>query len=284
MDIQLCSGGSINIFRDATEENDIPPKNTFFSESALPILVKESRFCDVDAKDFEGIPPSVGEDNTVFLRSTSENEEATLSQFSGSYSPKSSDTLFWCIYIIANGYGEYMNIDRNYGVKELEIRKKVCEYLQKNPTRLKGTNYKITKAGTQEVISDLLTSTRETNYSCLLALIVYYHINIAVLRSNGKIMLEFYSDSAEETPYYILKMDTYGKYSVDTDKKTWKEVQEMKNQCVCLENYMKPLKAMGHYKIADLETLAAKLGVFDITKKYKKLELYQIVYEATKLL
>ena len=205
---------------------------------------------------------------------------STLSEFSGAYSPKQSDTLFWSIFIIANGYGEYINIDRNYGVKELEIKKKVCDFLQKNPSKLKHTNYKITKAGVQEVISELLTSNKETSFNCLLALCVYYNINVVLIHPTGKLMLEFLSYDQEETPYYVLKKDTYGKYSVDTDKKTWKEVQEMKTQLICIANYMKPMKAAGNYKMEDLEELAEKMGVFDLTKKYKKAELYQLVSDS----
>ena len=215
---------------------------------------------------------------------TNENKfrpiEPILSEFSGAYSPKQPDTLFWSIFIIANGYGEYINIDRNYGVKELEIKKKVCDFLQKNPSKLKHTNYKITKAGVQEVISELLTSNKETSFNCLLALCVYYNINVVLIHPNGKLMLEFLSYDQEETPYYVLKKDTYGKYSVDTDKKTWKEVQEMKTQLICIVNYMKPMKAAGNYKMEDLEELAEKMGVLDATKKYKKAELYQLVSDS----
>ena len=215
---------------------------------------------------------------------TNENKfrpiEPILSEFSGAYSPKQPDTLFWSIFIIANGYGEYINIDRNYGVKELEIKKKVCDFLQKNPSKLKHTNYKITKAGVQEVISELLTSNKETSFNCLLALCVYYNINVVLIHPTGKLMLEFLSYDQEETPYYVLKKDTYGKYSVDTDKKTWKEVQEMKTQLICIVNYMKPMKAAGNYKMEDLEELAEKMGVLDATKKYKKAELYQLVSDS----
>jgi hypothetical protein len=221
--------------------------------------------------------PRISEAGSVGPKVAEETDEPSLSEFSGAYSPKQPDTLFWCIFIIANGYGEYVNIDRNYGVKELEIKKKVCEFLQKNPSKLKHTNYKIAKAGVQEVISELLTSNKDTSFNCLLALCVYYNINIVLLHPKGKLMLEFLSYDQEETPYYVLKKDAYGKYSVDTDKKTWKDIQEMKTHLVCISNYMKPMKAAGNYKMEDLEELADKLGVLDATKKYKKAELYDLV-------
>jgi hypothetical protein len=199
--------------------------------------------------------------------------------FSGEYSPKQHDTLFWCIYIIANGYGEYINIDRNYGLKELEIKKQIGECTA-NKGYLKSTpNYKITNNLRGEIHSELLTSQKDTSFPCLLILCCYYKINVVLLHPNGKLMLEFISNTDAETSYYILKKNIHGKYSVNTDKKTWKDVQEMKTKLVCIGNYMKPIKAAGNYKIEDLEEFAEKLGVLDATKKYKKVELYQLVQE-----
>ena len=38
--------------------------------------------------------------------------------------PKQQDSLFWCFFICAFGYDEYVMVNRNYGVKELEIKQK----------------------------------------------------------------------------------------------------------------------------------------------------------------
>jgi hypothetical protein len=126
-------------------------------------------------------------------------------------------------------------------------------------------------------MSELLTSQKMTSYECLLAMCVFYKINIAIIFSNDKIMTEFISSNDEETPFYILNKDSYGKYKVNTVKKTWKEIQEMKQTRVCLDNYLKPMKSISNYTIPNLEELATKLGVFDITNKYKKQELYELI-------
>lgn len=194
-----------------------------------------------------------------------------------SFLPRQQDTLFWCIFIIVNGFNEYNEIQRNYGVVELEIKKKIADYLKDNSSNMKQTNYKITKIKIQEIMSELLTSQKMTSYECLLAMCVFYKINIAIIFSNDKIMTEFISSNDEETPFYILNKDSYGKYKVDTVKKTWKEIQEIKQTRVCLDNYLKPMKSISNYTIPNLEELATKLGIFDITKKYKKQELYELI-------
>ena len=89
-------------------------------------------------------------------------------------SPKQADTLFWCLYIIQFGYSEYLEVDRNYGVKELELKKHIGEYITKNSHAMKNTNIKFTKAAVQEVLSELLTSQKETSINSLMALLVCY--------------------------------------------------------------------------------------------------------------
>jgi hypothetical protein len=78
-------------------------------------------------------------------------------------SPKQSDTLFWCLFVIHFGYDEYVEVDRNYGVKELEIKKLVGEHISANPYKIKNSNIKFTKATVQEVLSELLTIQKDTS-------------------------------------------------------------------------------------------------------------------------
>jgi hypothetical protein len=198
------------------------------------------------------------------------------------FNPRQQDTLFWCIYILMNGFNEYNEIQRNYGVVELDIKKKIADFLKDNQSKMKNTNYKITKVAIQEIMSELLTSQKMTSYECLIAMCVFYKINIIIVYPNDKIMLEFISSNDEEIPFFILYKDVYGKYKVNTEKKSWKEVQEMKQTRVCLDNYLKPMKSISNYTIPYLEELATKLGVLDLTKKYKKVELYDLINNSMK--
>jgi hypothetical protein len=196
------------------------------------------------------------------------------------YSPNQQDGLFWCIYIIVNGYDEYMSIDRNYGIVKLETKQKIGNFIKEQPTKMKTTNYKITKINIQEIMSELLTVQKDTSIICLLALSVYYNINIVLLHSNKKLMLEFISNKGIEQPYYLINKENHGKYTVDTDKKTIEDINKMKDTIICLENYFKPMKSISHYKVEELENIAIKLGIFDESKKYKKQDLFNLVGNA----
>jgi hypothetical protein len=195
-------------------------------------------------------------------------------------SPKQSDTLFWCLFVVHFGYDEYIEVDRNYGVKELEIKKLVGEHISANPYKIKNSNIKFTKATVQEVLSELLTSQKDTSINCLVALLVYYNINIIMVNSSKLLMLEFIADRDADLPTYVLYKDAYGKYSVDIDPITKENIEEMKGKMICLESYLRPLKPIANYKVDELEDFAKKIGIYDSNKKQKKTELYQEIIDA----
>jgi len=197
-------------------------------------------------------------------------------------SPTQKDTLFWCIFIIHFGYNEYLQVSRNYGIKELEIKQKIIEYLNKNPGVLKQTNYKITKASIQEILSDFLTSQKDTSILCFIAMISYFKMNIIMVDSTNRFMLEFISNKDENLPTYVLYKDGYGKYKVNIEPLNDDNITNMKNTLICLENYMKPLKTASNYKTDDLIDLARKLGVYNENIKVKKNELYEQICEICK--
>jgi hypothetical protein len=195
-------------------------------------------------------------------------------------SPTQKDTLFWCIYIAVNGYNDYLQIDRNYGVKELEIKKEVSTTIQNSPDKFKNTNTKITKVLIQEILSDLLTSQKETGIFCLIALTVHYNINVILVDASESYYLEYISNKDVENPTHVLYKDKIGNYKLKIGPLTGHELAEFKTNKTSLENHNKPLKSISNYKVDELKDLSRKIGVFDESKKYKKDELYDLISEA----
>ena len=190
-------------------------------------------------------------------------------------SPTHQDSLFWCIYIAMHGYNDYQQVSRNYGVKELEIKQKIGDYIKSNASKLKLTNYKVTKACVQEILSELLTSQKETSMICLIAMTVHFNINVALVNPAKKIMVEFIGQKDAELPWYILYKDTYGKYTVQETPATPEQMECLRQSNISLDSYIRPLKAMTTYKIDDFLHIATKLGSIDLTVKIKKPELYE---------
>uniref|UniRef100_A0A6C0ASJ7 Uncharacterized protein n=1 Tax=viral metagenome TaxID=1070528 RepID=A0A6C0ASJ7_9ZZZZ len=193
-------------------------------------------------------------------------------------SPTQHDTLFWCIYIAVFGHNDYLEISRNYGVKELEIKKQVADFIQKNPTSFKHTNHKVTKVAIQEILSELLTSQKETSNICLLAMIVKYNINILLVDPTNRFYLEYYSNiDMKENQTYVIQKNTFGKYNLQIEPIYEPELTTWKSSKLPLVSYIKPLHAISTYKLQELVELAKKYGIYDAAKKYKKADLYNDV-------
>jgi hypothetical protein len=202
--------------------------------------------------------------------------------------PRQPDTLFWCLYIIRHGYNDYVQIDRNYGVKELEEKQKILEFVKENKVNMKNTNYKITNVAIQEIMSELMTQQKQTSFLCLTAVSVYYNINLLIINEKTKCMLEYWvnkervSDAFHDdnTFTYVLYKDEFGKYSIQIEYIPSSKIIELREKYIVLEQYNKYLKALSNYRLEDLENLAKKLNVYDSNVKYKKGDLYEIIGNA----
>ena len=201
------------------------------------------------------------------------------------FEPKQNDTLFWCLYSIYHGVNDYQEIGHNYGVKEMEEKHKISTFVKDNVSKIKNTNYKITNAALQEIMSELITVQRHTSINVMLAMIVCYNINIIMVDPQQRCMLEFWSNKERipkvdvasddgDAKTYVLYKDAYGKYKLQTDNISPSKILEMKTKMVTLDSYSRPLKQMASYKLQDLADLARQLGIYDETKQYKKLDLY----------
>lgn len=198
--------------------------------------------------------------------------------------PKQCDTLFWCLYIIGNGMGEYNEIGHNYGVKELEEKQKMATFVKNNITKIKNTNYKITNVAIQEILSELMTVQKKTSMLILLVMIVFYNVNIILVNENKKnnTMIEFWcnkEEGIENSETYVLYKDDYGKYRLQIENISLTRLNEMRGQMYTLEKYDKSLKPVASYKTEELIEIARKLNCYDEAKKYKKVELYQHIQD-----
>jgi hypothetical protein len=202
--------------------------------------------------------------------------------------PRQHDTLFWCLYIIHHGYNDYMQIDRNYGVKELEEKQKIFNFIKANPSKMKNTNYKMTNVALQEIQSEMMTVQKQTSMTSMIAMLVYYNINLLIIDASEKTMLEFWVNkedipsmntktTSDSAATYVLHKSKMGKYKLQMENIATHKIYEMKEKYVVLDSYLKPLKSMTNYKVEELEEIAKKLGVYNENKKYKKAELYQLV-------
>lgn len=192
-------------------------------------------------------------------------------------SPNKKDSLFWCLYIISYGYSDFMQVTRNHRVRQLEVQKEVIDLIQKNKNIMKNTNMKFTNVAIQELTSDLLSITKEINYRIAMALCVLYKININLIDKEKGVYIKFVSNTDIELSTYAIYREDTNRYSVDIEPLTTDKMKNM-NELICLESYLAPLKTISNYKITELMENASKLGLIDDDKKYKKKEIYDLIY------
>jgi hypothetical protein len=200
------------------------------------------------------------------------------------FQPRQRDTLFWCLYVLHHGMNDYIDIGFNYGVKELEEKQRLAVYIRENTSRIKGTNHKVTNVLIQEILSELLTSQKDTSLNVLGALCVFYNMNILLVDADERCMLEFLisKEMDHDTKTYVLYKDKFGKYRAQLEWLSLTRIQEMREKYMVLDSYSRPIKASSHFKSQELVDLAKKLGVYDENRKYKKQELYDVIHELCK--
>lgn len=206
----------------------------------------------------------------------------TDEKINNNYRPKQINSLFWCVFIAAHGYNEYMKVNHNYGAKELEIKQEISSALHKNKHMLKDTNYKLSQVKIKEIISDFLTTVKDTNMNCLIALTVYFKINLFIIHPNEKFMIKIGDNVNNEYPSYLLFKDTYNKYSIQFDPLTTNDIEILYEKYLYIDNFLRPIKSASNYKVDELINTAKKVNIYDEQKKYKKQELYDLVFNFVK--
>ena len=274
---------SMSIISNVFQNTEIPKKTNL--DLLYDIMLTKDKMDSITSL----FNHSSNQKKEVEIITPTENDTLTETKTQDDYfEPRQHDTLFWCLYIINHGYNDYMQIDRNYGVKELEEKQKIFNFIKANPSKMKNTNYKMTNVALQEIQSEMMTVQKQTSMQSMIAMLVYYHINLLIVDASEKTMLEFWVNkqdipsmntktTSDSAPTYVLYKSKRGKYKLQMENIATYKIYEMKEKNVVLDSYLKPLKSMTHYKVEELEEIARKLGIYNENKKYKKAELYQLV-------
>lgn len=192
--------------------------------------------------------------------------------------PKQKDTLFWCFFISAFGYKEYISVERNYGNKEIEVKQKVGVYIKENYQEFKqNSSVRITKSLIEDIVSDFNTQIQSTSFFNFNAMSFMHKINFIILHEEKNCYLSFVVN--KESPYYLIQQMKYNKYQVRQDPLTLEEQVKIESTNYCLDSWLRPIKAMSTYKVSDLQDIAYSLDLEDIPNM-KKQELYDYIVES----
>lgn len=201
------------------------------------------------------------------------------------FTPSQSNSLFWCFYIIYNGFASY-EYESNYFTAEQKFKIQTIEKVKKGENKIVFKENKISKTSFE---SGLMGSTNIT-VKTLYALCLCYNVNIFYVYKNT--YYEMITNT--KSPVYIIKYNTEtNNYSiimpVDTQiKETSIEhkeyIENIKQKYWKLDNLEKPLRPITIYSVNDLVNICSKLDIDIICEKTKKrktkAELYSSILQS----
>ena len=175
------------------------------------------------------------------------------------FCPNEKDKLFWCFFIIKNGYAEYemLKLNQSMILKENQEKIQNVERLRASPVKLKGFStieIDIMEPQTSVKVIEFLSHLEKVNI-CLVFPKSYYEID---------------GDPSSAVRNLIM-MDCF-QVDVNVSEEKWKKVKEGRLKRGDIHRMIKPISC---YKLADLHLLCNQLNV-DVEKR-KKSELYDIL-------
>ena len=192
------------------------------------------------------------------------------------FTPSQSNSLFWCFYIIYNGFTSY-EYESNYFTAEQQFKIQTIEKVKKGEGKAGLKENKISKTS----FEGGLMGCTNINTKTLYALCLCYNLNIFYIYKNT--YYEMISNI--EKPVHIIKYNAEtNNYSIrlpvdttasETFSKHSEYIEKIKETYWKLDNLEKPLRAITAYSVCDLTTICSKLEIdidfiCETTKKNKK--------------
>ena len=186
-----------------------------------------------------------------------------------SFTPFQKDKMFWCFYVLLNGFAEYEMYKTGHYAIEKAFKISSVEKLRGMKSQIKELKIKINDVEEELVHKDKIS------VKGLQALCLIYKVSITYIY--GKQYCEFlYNDSATGISGVII-LNKNKETSLLYDESI---LMTLKNTHWYIENPQKPLKAPSAYTLAELQAICEKLGV---SLKYKQLNAQQQIVEKNKL-
>ena len=169
------------------------------------------------------------------------------------YKPKQKDSLFWCFYILKNGFFNYeMEINNQYFVVEKKEKFKYIELLRKNKDILK-----IHKIKPLTELEDDLANKDKISIKTFFALCIFENINILLV--NNRKIYELLCTDIEPINIVHRNNKTY-EHSIELDP-TNEIIQKYRDTYYKMSSFEGTLKCIGSYKLEELIELCIKLNI-----------------------
>ena len=208
--------------------------------------------------------------------SQSRSNEKIIKEKDIVYRPKQKDSLFWCFYILKNGYSNYeMEINGQYFTVEKKEKFKYIDMIRKNKDILK-----IHKIKPLTELEDDLANKERISVKTFFALCILENINV-ILVDKRKIIELLCVDIDDKHPVNIIHRNNQT-YEHHIELIVTPEIlQKYRETYYKMANFDSTLKAIGSYNLEELTDLCKKLNIniepsIDKKKKTKK-DIYELL-------
>jgi len=190
--------------------------------------------------------------------------------------PREKDQLYWCFFIIQNGFEKYEYPGTTTFVNEKSEKFKLIEHMRNNKQQLKIKKIKNIK----EDVEDELANKQTIGMKTFIALCISHNINIIYIHKRKCFEIVFDDQMPTHVVHCVNNSDSSAfKYCYEQNVTT-EQLEVYRKEYFNWDSFDKPLKAMSSYKLDELVDLAKKMGLsesgIDLSKKTKK-DLYEML-------
>ena len=200
------------------------------------------------------------------------------------FTPSQSNSLFWCFYIIYNGFASY-EFESNYFTAEQQFKIQTIEKVKRGENKAALKEHKISKT----CFESGLVSATNINAKTLYALCLCYNLNIFYVYKNT-----YYEmiTNIEKPVHIIIYNSEANNFSIrlpvdmhatETLTEHTEYMEKIKETYWKLDNLEKPLRPITVYSVNDLINICSKLEILIIcetsNKKKTKAELYSAILQ-----
>tara|TARA_Y100000780_G_C13693045_1_gene420323 strand:- start:5402 stop:6133 length:732 start_codon:yes stop_codon:yes gene_type:complete len=192
-------------------------------------------------------------DKTNLQKTSNKSANKSPNKSSNTSSNMITTSYIWILYIILNGYDEYMTIKSNDVFnKEQTFRFKLIELLQKINKKSPITKY---KQYTNDIGND-----KDISLEVFIFLINLFKINICLSKKYIATLIQNNDDNI----FWLCNISNKTLFT-ESDEYT---KQNLENKYYLVENINKPFKCISYYKADDLRKICESINI--ITKNDKK--------------
>ena len=181
------------------------------------------------------------------------------------FCPRQKDSLFWCFYVIANGFVSYEKEQATFAKEKVE-KIKYITLLRNNKSVLK--DFRIRKLGDIEANLSLEQTIDMNTFFALCAL---EKLNVVVIQN------QTYSEIVGNTAISQIHIIHIVPHKGVQTFKLECEPREITNINYTTTHFKLPLKSVGTYKLSDLHDMCIRLKIIIPVGCKKKQDIYNLI-------